>query len=73
MGDAFSERIAFFVSALWISHRPSMPTIHEVLQQGWRLHQAGQIDQAEQHYRHVLASAPKNEDALVYFFFIICH
>ncbi len=43
-----------------------MPTINEVLQQGWQLHQAGRVDQAEQHYRHVLASAPKNEDALVY-------
>lgn len=43
-----------------------MPTINEVLQQGWQLHQAGKVDQAEQLYRHVLAAAPKNEDALVY-------
>ena len=33
-----------------------MPTINEVLQQGWQLHQAGHVDRAEQHYRHVLAS-----------------
>ena len=43
-----------------------MSTINEVLQQGWKLHQAGHIDQAEQHYRQALANAPKNEDALVY-------
>lgn len=43
-----------------------MPTIQDVLQQGWKLHQAGHVDQAEQLYRQVLATVPKNEDALVY-------
>lgn len=43
-----------------------MPTINEILQQGWRLHQAGQVDVAEQYYRQALASSPRNADALVY-------
>jgi tetratricopeptide (TPR) repeat protein len=43
-----------------------MPTISEVLRQGWQLHQAGNIDQAEQMYRQVLKTAPKHADALVY-------
>jgi Tfp pilus assembly protein PilF len=43
-----------------------MTTINQMLQQGWRLHQAGQVDVAEQYYRQALASAPQNADALVY-------
>ncbi|WP_442508053.1 tetratricopeptide repeat protein [Novipirellula sp. SH528] len=43
-----------------------MPTVHELLQQGWQRHQAGKLDEAIQVYRHVLAHSPKNADALVY-------
>ncbi|GAA4459204.1 tetratricopeptide repeat-containing glycosyltransferase family protein [Novipirellula rosea] len=43
-----------------------MPTVHELLQQGWQRHQAGKLDEAIEVYRHVLAHSPKNADALVY-------
>ncbi|TWT92708.1 tetratricopeptide repeat protein [Stieleria varia] len=43
-----------------------MPTIAEVLQQGWQLHQTGKLPEAERVYRHVLAQAPRNPEALVY-------
>jgi tetratricopeptide (TPR) repeat protein len=43
-----------------------MPTINELLQQGWQQHQAGHLDAAEQCYRQALTSAPRNADALVY-------
>ena len=43
-----------------------MPTINEVLQQGWQLHQAGRIDEAAELYRNVLAQVPQSADALVY-------
>ena len=43
-----------------------MSSVAATLSQGWQLHQAGHLDQAEQHYRSVLAVQPKNTDALVY-------
>ena len=43
----------------------SVPT-SEFLQRGWKLHQAGDLDGAEQHYRSVLADSPQHADALVY-------
>ncbi|TWU40686.1 tetratricopeptide repeat protein [Novipirellula artificiosorum] len=43
-----------------------MPSIQELLTQGWNLHQGGRIDEAMQLYRHVLAHAPQNANALVY-------
>ena len=43
-----------------------MPTSQEVLEHGWRLHQAGNLDQAELVYRDVLSVEPKNANALVY-------
>ncbi|TWU20555.1 Tetratricopeptide repeat protein [Novipirellula galeiformis] len=43
-----------------------MPSVQELLQQGWQRHQSGQLDEAMQIYRHVLAHAPRNADALVY-------
>ena len=43
-----------------------MPTIAEVLQQGWQLHQTGRLTEAENVYRHVLSQAPRNPEALVY-------
>lgn len=43
-----------------------MPTIAEVLQQGWQLHQSGKLTEAENVYRHVIAQAPRNPEALVY-------
>ncbi len=43
-----------------------MASNQQVLQQGWRLHQAGEIEAAEGVYRSVLASSPRDADALVY-------
>ncbi|MEL6109835.1 MAG: tetratricopeptide repeat-containing glycosyltransferase family protein [Planctomycetota bacterium] len=43
-----------------------MPTIAEVLSQGWKLHQSGRLREAEQVYRHVIAQAPRNPEAHVY-------
>ena len=43
-----------------------MPTINEQLQHGWRLHQAGRVEEAEDLYRGVLARAPRNPDAWVF-------
>ena len=43
-----------------------MPTISQILNRGWQLQQAGQLNEAEQHYRSVLAASPKHADALVY-------
>ena len=43
-----------------------MPTVEAVLQQGWRLHQAGRIDEAAAVYRHVLTQAPRSAEAHVY-------
>ncbi len=43
-----------------------MPTIAEVLQGGWRLHQSGRLEDAEQIYRRVLAKIPDQPEALVY-------
>ncbi len=43
-----------------------MPTINEQLQHGWRLHQAGQVEEAEALYRGVLAQVPRNADAWVF-------
>ena len=43
-----------------------MATIEQALNQGWRLHQAGQIDHALNVYRQVLAQAPSSAEAMVY-------
>jgi tetratricopeptide (TPR) repeat protein len=43
-----------------------MPSSSEVLRQGWQLHQAGNVDQAERIYRQVLGAEPRNADASVY-------
>ncbi len=43
-----------------------MPTIAEALQGGWKLHQSGRVDDAEQIYRKVLAQVPDQPEALVY-------
>ena len=43
-----------------------MPTVADVLSQGWKIHQAGQIDDALGIYRHVIEQAPRNPEAHVY-------
>jgi tetratricopeptide (TPR) repeat protein len=43
-----------------------MSDIQQLLQHGWRLHQAGQIQAAEQCYRQALSTTPGSADALVY-------
>ena len=43
-----------------------MPTIADVLAQGWKIHQAGRLDEAERIYRHVIGQAPGNPEAHVY-------
>lgn len=43
-----------------------MPTVQEVLTQGWQLHQAGRLEEAERVYRGVLAQVPHSPEALVY-------
>ena len=43
-----------------------MPTVQEVLQQGWQLHQTGRPAAAERVYRGVLAQQPHSPEALVY-------
>ena len=43
-----------------------MASVQALLQQGWQLHQAGQLEQAEALYRSVLDVEPKNADAHVY-------
>ncbi|MDG2223138.1 MAG: tetratricopeptide repeat-containing glycosyltransferase family protein [Rubripirellula sp.] len=41
-------------------------SFQETLSNAWRLHQAGQIQQAEEYYRQVLNQDPKHADAWVY-------
>lgn len=43
-----------------------MPTVQEVLQQGWDIHQAGDLVHAERVYREVLKHVPTNANAWVY-------
>lgn len=43
-----------------------MPTVADVLSQGWKAHQAGKIDDALRVYRHVISQAPRNPEAHVY-------
>lgn len=43
-----------------------MPTIADVLSQGWKVHQAGKIEEAVRVYRHVIRQAPRNPEAHVY-------
>jgi len=43
-----------------------MPSIGEVLQQGWQVHQAGNVDAAMQLYRGVLRQVPDSAEAWVY-------
>jgi hypothetical protein len=41
-------------------------SFQETLSHAWRLHQAGQVEQAEEYYRQVLDADPKHADAWVY-------
>jgi Flp pilus assembly protein TadD len=43
-----------------------MPTVAEILTQGWKVHQAGKIDDALRVYRHVISQAPRSPEAHVY-------
>jgi Flp pilus assembly protein TadD len=43
-----------------------MPTVDEILNQAWQLHQQGQIAQAEHVYRQVLAAQPESAAAWCY-------
>ncbi|WP_436717002.1 tetratricopeptide repeat-containing glycosyltransferase family protein [Roseiconus lacunae] len=43
-----------------------MPTVADVLSQGWKVHQAGKIDEALRVYQHVIEQAPRNPEAHVY-------
>lgn len=43
-----------------------MAATAELLSQGWRLHQAGQLKTAEQHYRQALQLAPQDPNAWCY-------
>jgi len=43
-----------------------MPTVADVLSQGWKVHQAGRVDDAIRVYQHVIDQAPRNPEARVY-------
>jgi FkbM family methyltransferase len=43
-----------------------VPTIDEALSQGWKIHQAGKVRDAEHIYRQVLAAQPTSADAWCY-------
>ncbi len=43
-----------------------MPTVADILAQGWKIHQAGKLDDALRVYQHVIAQAPRNPEAHVY-------
>ncbi len=43
-----------------------MPSVGEVLQQGWQVHQSGNVDAAMQLYRGVLRQVPNSAEAWVY-------
>ncbi len=43
-----------------------MPTAEEILNHGWQLHMAGQVPQAEQVYRQLVAALPQNAVAWTY-------
>jgi tetratricopeptide (TPR) repeat protein len=43
-----------------------MPSVGEVLQQGWQIHQSGNVDAAMQLYRGVLHQLPDSAEAWVY-------
>ncbi|MCC9599283.1 tetratricopeptide repeat-containing glycosyltransferase family protein [Stieleria sp. JC731] len=43
-----------------------MPTVADVLSQGWKVHQSGKIDEALRVYQHVIKQAPRNPEAHVY-------
>jgi predicted O-linked N-acetylglucosamine transferase (SPINDLY family) len=49
-----------------------MATLGEIMAQGWRHHQAGALEQAEQFYRQVLQQDPNHIDAL-YLCGTVCH
>ena len=49
-----------------------MAIIPEIMQEGWRHHQAGQWQEAEQHYRQVLEVEPDHIDA-AYLCGAVCH
>ena len=44
-----------------------MPNHQLLLQEGWKQHQAGDLDQAEQLYQQVIDSHPRDADAWVFF------
>jgi FkbM family methyltransferase len=43
-----------------------MATIMDTLNEGWRIHQTGKVQEAERHYRQVLAAQPGNPSAWCY-------
>ncbi|WP_182870450.1 tetratricopeptide repeat protein [Rhodopirellula sp. JC639] len=43
-----------------------MPSVADVLSQGWKVHQAGKIEDALRVYQHVIKQAPRNPEAHVY-------
>ncbi|MEM0926509.1 MAG: tetratricopeptide repeat-containing glycosyltransferase family protein [Planctomycetota bacterium] len=43
-----------------------MPTVADLLAKGWKVHQAGQVDDALRVYEHVIRQAPANPEAYVY-------
>ncbi|MEM6470125.1 MAG: tetratricopeptide repeat-containing glycosyltransferase family protein [Planctomycetota bacterium] len=43
-----------------------MPTVADLLSKGWKVHQAGQVDDALRVYDHVISQAPANPEAYVY-------
>jgi predicted O-linked N-acetylglucosamine transferase (SPINDLY family) len=48
------------------SKRPSPQQLNHSLQTALQLHQSGQLEQAEKHYRQILLHSPKQTDALHY-------
>ena len=43
-----------------------MPTVADILSQGWDIHQAGRVDDALRVYQHVIEQVPRNPEAHVY-------
>src|SRR6056297_2324327 len=43
-----------------------MPTVADVLSQGWKVHQSGRVEDAIRVYQHVIDQAPRNPEARVY-------
>jgi Flp pilus assembly protein TadD len=60
------HRRPFLLHAVVRPETESMPTVADVLSQGWKVHQAGRLDDAVRVYRHVIDQAPSNPEAHVY-------